>query len=180
MSPQKIFRRKLLICGRPISSNWMCMLLHFSFLKLQCNVSWFHCYSLSLANSMMLQTVQHIYSVFLFLQNLNKGTLINAWQFECSDAMLQYFFLITLSITFFIYLLSCSSTILSWTAHSILSPIQKLTLPGCRVNDDPKNLQKQNGRLFSYQAPPWNHLPVVVLEADTLSDFKSSLKTLLF
>ncbi|XP_034541124.1 uncharacterized protein LOC117814108, partial [Notolabrus celidotus] len=37
------------------------------------------------------------------------------------------------------------------------------------------------GRTFSYQAPLlWNHLPVRVREADTLSTFKSRLKTFLF
>ena len=36
-------------------------------------------------------------------------------------------------------------------------------------------------RAFSYQAPlQWNQLPVVVREADTLSTFKSRLKTFLF
>ncbi|KAK0155376.1 hypothetical protein N1851_002280 [Merluccius polli] len=40
---------------------------------------------------------------------------------------------------------------------------------------------KTGARAFSYQAPlQWNQLPVVVREADTLSTFKSRLKTFLF
>ena len=40
---------------------------------------------------------------------------------------------------------------------------------------------RMRGRAFSYQAPLlWNHLPVWVREADTLSMFKSRLKTFLF
>ena len=40
---------------------------------------------------------------------------------------------------------------------------------------------RTGARAFSYQAPlQWNQLPVVVREADTLSTFKSRLKTFLF
>ena len=40
---------------------------------------------------------------------------------------------------------------------------------------------RMGGRAFNYQAPLlWNHLPVSVREADTLSTFKSRLKTFLF
>ena len=40
---------------------------------------------------------------------------------------------------------------------------------------------RTGARAFSYQDPlQWNQLPVVVREADTLSIFKSSLKTFLF
>ena len=40
---------------------------------------------------------------------------------------------------------------------------------------------RMGGRAFKYQAPLlWNHLPVSVREADTLSTFKSRLKTFLF
>ena len=40
---------------------------------------------------------------------------------------------------------------------------------------------RTGGRAFNYQAPLlWNHLPVSVREADTLSTFKSRLKTFLF
>ena len=40
---------------------------------------------------------------------------------------------------------------------------------------------RSGGRAFNYQAPLlWNHLPVSVREADTLSTFKTRLKTFLF
>ena len=40
---------------------------------------------------------------------------------------------------------------------------------------------RMGARAFSYQAPLlWNQLPVQVREADTLSSFKTSLKTFLF
>ena len=40
---------------------------------------------------------------------------------------------------------------------------------------------RMEGRAFIYQAPLlWNHLPVSVREADTLSTFKSALQTILF
>ena len=40
--------------------------------------------------------------------------------------------------------------------------------------------RRVGGRAFCYQAPLlWNHLPVLVQEADTLSAFKSRLKTFL-
>jgi len=40
---------------------------------------------------------------------------------------------------------------------------------------------RMGGRAFSYQAPLlWNQLPVQIQEADTLSTFKSRLKTFLF
>ncbi|MCJ8744369.1 hypothetical protein PDJAM_G00117870, partial [Pangasius djambal] len=42
-------------------------------------------------------------------------------------------------------------------------------------------IAKTGGRAFSYQAPKlWNSLPVNVREADTVSVFKSRLKTYLF
>ena len=46
----------------------------------------------------------------------------------------------------------------------------------------PKISKSRSGaRAFSYQAPLlWNHLPALVREADTLSTFKSRLKTFLF
>ena len=40
---------------------------------------------------------------------------------------------------------------------------------------------RMGGKAFSYQAPlMWNHLQLLVREADTLSDSKSRLKTFLF
>ena len=56
----------------------------------------------------------------------------------------------------------------------------------CSQNSDllvvPKVSKSRVGaRAFSYQAPLlWNHLPVSVREADTLSTFKSRLKTFLY
>jgi len=46
----------------------------------------------------------------------------------------------------------------------------------------PKVSKSRSGaRAFSYQAPLlWNHLPVTVREADTVSTFKTRLKTFLF
>ena len=78
------------------------------------------------------------------------------------------------------------------TAHRTLSYLKALIVPYypsrtlCSQNAGllvvPRVYTSRMGdRAFSYQAPLlWNHLPVWVQEADTLSTFQSRLKSFLF